>query len=114
MLQQAWETWTIQVVFDKHQVEFETLDSNTDKGIMKIVTPADFKRNINFSKWTQYKNKCPLLTDRQIKNQIFSFFNLSKTEAHTMNLNELLDVGLYSDNLKMFNQAWEETLLPLG
>ena len=110
---QAWETWTIQVVFDKHQVEFETHDSNIDKGIMKIV-PADFKRNINFSEWTQYNNKCPLLTDRQIKNQMFSFFNINKTQAHAMNLNDLLDVGLYNDNLKMFSQAWEETLLPLG
>ena len=113
MLPQAWETWTIQVVFDKHQVEFETLDSNTDNGIMKIV-PADFRRNINFSEWTQYKNKCPLLTDRQIKNQMFSFFNINKTQAHTLNLNDLLDVGLHNDNLKMFSQAWEETLLPLG
>ena len=101
-------------MFDKHRVEFETLDSNIDKGIMKKVTPADFRRNINFSEWTPYKNKCPLLTDRQIKNQMFSFFNINKTQAHAMNLNELLDVGLHNDNLKMFSGAWEETLSPLG
>ena len=28
-----------------------------------------------------------------------------------MNLNDLLKVELYNDNLKVFNEAWEETLL---
>ena len=27
-----------------------------------------------------------------------------------MNLSDLLDVELYNDDLKLFNQAWEETL----
>ena len=31
-----------------------------------------------------------------------------------MNLNDLLNVELYNDNLKMFNLAWEETLLAPG
>ena len=31
-----------------------------------------------------------------------------------MNLSDLLDVELYNDSLKMFNQAWEETLLAFG
>ena len=34
--------------------------------------------------------------------------------GHTMNLNDLFNVELYSGNLKMFNQAREETLLALG
>ena len=32
------------------------------------------------------------------------------TQGHTMNLSDLLVVELFFDNLKMFNQAWEETL----
>ena len=31
-----------------------------------------------------------------------------------MNLSDMLDVELYNDSLKMFNQAWEETLVALG
>ena len=31
-----------------------------------------------------------------------------------MNLSDLLDVELYNDSLKMFNQAWEERLLSFG
>ena len=42
--------------------------------------------------------------------QIFSFFNINKTQEHTMNLNDLLNVELYNDNLKMFNLAWEVAL----
>ena len=54
-----------------------------------------------------------MFTGRQIKNQIFSFFNIGKTQGHTMNLNYFLHVELYNDNLKMYNQAWEETFFPL-
>ena len=45
--------------------------------------------------------------------QNFSIFSINKTQGHC-NLNELLSVALYNDNLKMFNQAWEETSLALG
>ena len=31
-----------------------------------------------------------------------------------MTLNDLLNAELYNDNLKMLNQAWEETLLAFG
>ena len=34
--------------------------------------------------------------------------------GHMMNLNDLLNVELYNDNLKMFNLASEETLLAPG
>ena len=73
---------------------------------MKIF-PADVKRMINFLEETHYKNKCSILSGRQIMHQIFSFFNLK-------NLNDLLDVELYSDNFKMFSQAWEVTQIVLG
>ena len=42
---------------------------------------------------------------------IFSFFNINKTQEHTMNLSDLLLVELYNENVKIFNHAWEETLL---
>ena len=41
--------------------------------------------------------------------EIFSFFNTNKTQRRTMHLNDLPNVELYDDNLKMFNQDWEET-----
>ena len=97
-------------VFDK---EFETLGSRITKGIMKIIL-AQFKRKTNYLKDTQYTNKCPILTGRQIIFQILSFFNNFETQEHAMNLNDMLNVELYNQNLNMFNQAWEETLLALG
>ena len=94
-------------------MEFETLDSKIAKGIKKII-PADVKSKINVLEETQYKNKCPMLTGRQILYQIFSFFNIDETQGHILNMNDLLNVELYNDTLKMFDLAWEETLLPMG
>ena len=55
-----------------------------------------------------------MLTGMQIMFHIFSFFNINKTQGHTMNSSDLLLVELYNDNVKIFNHAWEETLLALG
>ena len=58
-------------IVDKHQLEFETLDSEIAKGTMKIIS-ADFQRKNNVLEETQYKKKRPLHTDRQIMFQVFS------------------------------------------
>ena len=97
-------------IFDKHHLEFETLDSKIANGITKIV-PTELKRKINFLEETKYKNQRPELTGRQIRFQVFLFFNVKKTQEHTINLSDLRNVELYYDIVKMFNQAWEETLL---
>ena len=100
-------------VLGKHQLEFETHVSKIAQGIM-VMIPSVFKKKINFLEETQHKNKCPMVTSRQILLQVFLFFNCNKTQGHTMNLSDLLDVELHNDNLKIFNQAWEEPLLALG
>ena len=41
---------------------------------------------------------------------IFIFSNLIKLKERMVHLSDLLNVELRNDNLKMFNQAWEETL----
>ena len=51
---------------------------------------------------------------QEIMFRITLFFNVNKTHEHTMNLSDLLCVQLHNDNLKMFNQAWEEALQALG
>ena len=56
-------------VFDKHQMEFETLDPKNATRIMKI-TQAEFKRKIDSLEETQYKNECPRFTGRQIMVQV--------------------------------------------
>ena len=61
-----------------------------------------------------FLTKCLVLTGRQIMYQTFSFFNIHTTEEHTLNMNDVPNVELYNDILKMFNQAWEETLLAPG
>ena len=88
-------------VFDKHQMEFEIFDPKNATRIMKI-TQAEFKRKIDSLEETQYKNECPRFTGRQIMFQTFSFFNITKTQGHTMNLNDSLNVELYNDN----QDAW--------
>ena len=50
----------------------------------------------------------------RIGNSGFKDSNINMTLGHTMNLNDLLEVELYNDNLKMFSQAWEETSSALG
>ena len=72
-------------VFDKHQIEFETLDSKSTKGVMKIISAEFIQDKDQFTEATQYKNKCPMPTGRQIMFQIFSFFNINKSSrAHGM------------------------------
>ena len=66
---------------------------------------AEVKRRINYLEETRYNIKGPTLTGKQIIFQMFSFFNINKTQYQTMNLSDLLNVELYNDNLKMFNQA---------
>ena len=46
--------------------------------------------------------------------QITLFLDINKTHEHTMNLSDLLYVQLHKDNLKLFNQAWEEALQAFG
>ena len=43
-------------MFNKHQTEFETLDSKIAKGVMKIIS-AQVKRKISFSEETFKKTK---------------------------------------------------------
>ena len=80
---------------------------------MKVI-PADFKRKLNFAEGTQHKNKCPMFQGRWIMCQILSSSNINWTQGHTLDLNDLLNVELYNDNLEMLNQVWEEFLLALG
>ena len=80
-------------IFDKHHIEFETLDSKIAEGIFKII-PIEFKSKIYVLEETQ----------------VFLFFHVSKIQEHTMIWSDLFDVELYDENLKMTNQVWEETL----
>ena len=65
-------------VFDKHHMEFETLESKIVKEIMQII-PAEFKRKVNFLEVDPEKN--PMFTGRQIMYWILLFFNINKTQG---------------------------------
>ena len=96
-------------VYAKHRMELETLNSKIAKGIMNTI-PAEFKRKIN--SWRKNCCKFSVRCSQEDKTvyQIFSFFRINKTHGHTMNLNNLLNVEVYNDNLKAFNQTWERNL----
>ena len=88
---QAWMTWNAQdprLSIQKHA-----------KGIAKIIPRNGTKRNST------------MLTSRQIIHQIFSFFTINKTQA--MSVTDLFNIEMRHDNLKVFNQPWEETQLLL-
>ena len=55
-----------------------------------------------------------MLTGMKIMFQVPLFFNIKKTQGHTMNLSDLRSVKLHNDNLMMINHAWEQTVLAHG
>ena len=94
--QPALENWTVQgscSISTKWSLKLSIRKS--PKRITKIKL-AEFKRMRT--------------SNKQLMCQIFSFFNI---RAH-VNLNDLLNVELYNDNLKMINRAWEATLVAIG
>ena len=92
-------------VVSKHHVRFETLDSQIAEAIM-----TDVMRKIRLWDGKNHtKSQCPMLTDRQLVYQIFRSSAFFETQGYTMSMNDLLHMELHSDNLKMFNQTWEET-----
>ena len=54
-----------------------------------------------------------MLTGCQITLQFFSLFDINETQGRAVGLTALLNIELYNDNLKQFNQAWKEMLLSL-
>ena len=54
-----------------------------------------------------------MLTSKQLKYQIFALFDISKKQGTAMGLSDLLSIELHTDNLKNFNQEWEEMRLSL-
>ena len=53
---------------DKHRVEFEHLDSEIAKGVMKIILDDPQEKSQPFGGFTEQKNRRPRLTGRQIVN----------------------------------------------
>ena len=98
-------------VLDKHQMEYETLDSKIAKGMLKFI-PTDVKRKINFLEEIQYKNRNVQCS--QTGTSCFKYCRSSTSIKLRSICSDLLNVEMYNDNLKMFNQVWEETLLILG
>ena len=66
---------------------------------------------------SNFINACPSSVCASLWSNSFNSFlfsNINKTQGHTMNLSDLLFVEFFNDNLKMFNQACEETILAFG
>ena len=62
----------------------------------------------------QYKENRTMLRGWQIMLQFFSLFDINKTQGRVVvGLTGFLNIELYNDNLKHFNQAWKEMLLSL-
>ena len=56
----------------------------------------------------------PTLTGRQIACKIYVFFKINDVQGRALGWNDLLNIELRNENLKMFDQAWEDTLMWRG
>ena len=91
-------------VVSKHHVKFETLDSQIAKANM-----TDFMRKIRLWDETTIQEVSAQCHRQANSVSDISFIGIFESQGQTMNVNDLLHVELHSDNLKMFNQTWEET-----
>ena len=80
----------------------EALDSQIAKGSDKRLH-SEFKRKVEVADETQEKKGLPMLTGRQI-----AFFRSKDIQGRAIGMNDLLNIELRSDTLKMFDRAWEE------
>ena len=93
-------------------IELGALDSKLVKRLAKVI-PHDLRREIDKLEEKQYKEQHVMLTGRQITLRIFSFFDITKTQGRALGGSDLRNIQLHSDNLRLFNQSWEEMLLTL-
>ena len=94
------------VVFDERKWSFENLVSEIAEGLQD--NTSSFQEEDQFLRGDSGQTS-PLLSGSQIVHQIFLFFSIKKTDGHIADVSDLLDVELYNDNFKMFNQAWAPT-----
>ena len=55
-----------------------------------------------------------MMTGRYIICRIYVYFKINNTQGRPTKLTELLNIELYHDNVRMFNQTWDETLIAIG
>ena len=71
-----------------------------------------WREKIDLLEATLNKEKLSMLAGRQILFQIFSFYDINKTQG-PMGSSNLLNIEMYNDNIEQFNQAWEDISLDL-
>ena len=54
------------------------------------------KKKIDMLDERQYKERSTVLTGRQIMHQMFSFFDMNKTQGRAMNIADLLNIELHA------------------
>ena len=59
----------------------------------------------------QASDSCRQLNDVP---DLLSLFDINNTQGRIMGLNDLLNIEVYNDSLKMFSQAWEEIAIVPG
>ena len=91
-------------VVSKHHVKLETLDLQIAKANM-----TDFMRKIRlWDEKTRQEGSAQCHRQASCASDI-SFIGIFESQGQTTSVNDLLHMELHSDNLKMFNQTWEET-----
>ena len=80
--------------FDSNQMEFEILLSKIVKRTVLENIPREFKRKIDLLDERQYKEKRTMLTGRQIRCQIFSFFDINNIQGRAMSVADMPNIEL--------------------
>ena len=62
----------------------------------------------------QEKENLPMLTGRQIAFMVYAFFNFHDHQRGVVGMNDLLNIELVNDNLKTFDEAWENDVVGDG
>ena len=75
---------------------------------MKIMN-SDVKIKIQVAENEHEKKRLPMLRRRQIAYIICSFCTINDVRRRAIGLDDLPNIEVRNDNLKRFQQAWEET-----
>ena len=90
--------------------DFETLDGKISTALLKICHGL-FQKKVLFEDEKFQKKHDVTLTGRQIAWMIYHHFKISETELQALDETDLMSLTLQRDNLRAFDQAWDEILL---
>ena len=92
-------------------MHLETLDSPNCGRLFLHIMNSEFKRKFQVTETTQEKKGLPMLIGRHIAFMIYAVVKINDVHGPAIGTNDLLNIELRKDSLKMFDETWEGTLM---